>query len=67
MPLPPGVRPPAGSDREDLDAEVDRLLVRVPRRDGRLLADALVTAQARRNTRHETGPIRVQIDPPTIG
>ncbi|WP_267617440.1 primosomal protein N' [Gordonia bronchialis] len=67
VPLPPGVRPPAGSDREDLDAEVDRLLVRVPRRDGRLLADALVTAQARRNTRHETGPIRVQIDPPTIG
>ncbi|MCH5643518.1 primosomal protein N' [Gordonia sp. ABSL49_1] len=67
VPLPPGVRPPAGADRDDADTEFDRVLVRVPRRDGRLLADALVAAQIRRNARHETGPIRVQVDPPTIG
>nr|WP_223205082.1 primosomal protein N' [Gordonia jinghuaiqii] len=74
VPLPQGVRPPAGSaeweaaapDEVDRD-EMDRILVRLPRKHGRLLARALVAGQARRNTHRETGPIRVQIDPPTIG
>ncbi|MEE4022968.1 primosomal protein N' [Gordonia sp. PKS22-38] len=66
VPLPPGVRPPAGSG-EALDGDVERVLLRVPRRDGRLLAESLVAAQVRRNAQHETGPIRVQVDPPTIG
>ncbi|WP_439032835.1 primosomal protein N' [Gordonia terrae] len=73
VPLPPGVRPPAGSAEweaaasADAGNEMDRILVRLPRRHGRLLAQALVAGQVRRNTHRETGPIRVQIDPPTIG
>ncbi|MFE0747843.1 primosomal protein N' [Gordonia sp. NPDC058843] len=69
VPLPPGVRPPAGSAEWEAaaDDEMDRILVRLPRKDGRLLAEALVAGQARRNTHRQTGPIRVQIDPPTIG
>ncbi|WP_040510455.1 primosomal protein N' [Gordonia soli] len=68
VPLPPGVRPPAGGDRgEQIEGEAERILVRVPRRTGRALSEALVGAQVRRNTHHETGPIRVQVDPPTIG
>ncbi|OUC78633.1 primosomal protein N' [Gordonia lacunae] len=74
VPLPPGVRPPAGSAEweaatpEDMDRdEMDRILVRLPRKHGRLLAEALVAGQVRRNTHRQTGPIRVQIDPPTIG
>ena len=49
------------------DDEMDRILVRLPRKHGRLLAEALVAGQVRRNTHRQTGPIRVQIDPPTIG
>lgn len=63
VPLPPGVRAPSG----DFDGEIDRILLRVDRRDGKGLAHALANAQMRRNTHHETGPIRVQVDPPTIG
>ncbi|EON34441.1 primosome assembly protein PriA [Gordonia terrae C-6] len=69
VPLPPGVRPPAGSAEWEAapDDEMDRILVRLPRKHGRLLAEALVAGQVRRNTHRQTGPIRVQIDPPTIG
>ncbi|QMU19648.1 primosomal protein N' [Gordonia rubripertincta] len=69
VPLPPGVRPPAGSAEWEAaaDDEMDRILVRLPRKHGRLLAQALAAGQARRNTHRQTGPIRVQVDPPTIG
>ena len=74
VPLPPGVRPPAGlADTgaagafDDESAAIERVLVRVDRRDGRALATALTEAQKRRNTRHEDGPIRVQVDPQAIG
>lgn len=66
VPLPPGVRPPSGSG-ERFDSDVERILLRVDRRHGRALAEALASAQIRRNTHHENGPIRVQVDPPTIG
>lgn len=74
VPLPSGVRPPAGlADSsaagafDDESTDIERVLVRVDRRDGRKLAAALTQAQTRRNTKHETGPIRVQVDPHTIG
>ncbi|MXP22235.1 primosome assembly protein PriA [Gordonia sp. HNM0687] len=66
VPLPAGVRPPAGSG-DTFDGAVERILLRVPRRNGRQLSAALTAAQIHRNTQHETGPIRVQVDPPTIG
>ncbi|MFW0794606.1 primosomal protein N' [Gordonia sp. CPCC 205515] len=65
VPLPPGVRRPFAAG--DFDGEIDRILLRVDRREGRGLASALAAGQVRRNTHHETGPIRVQVDPPTIG
>ncbi|MFW0784949.1 primosomal protein N' [Gordonia sp. CPCC 206044] len=66
VPLPPGVRPPAGS-ADDLGGDVQRILLRVDRGAGRALTSALVAAQIRRNTHRDTGSIRVQVDPPTIG
>ncbi|NNG95763.1 primosomal protein N' [Gordonia araii] len=65
VPLPRGVRAPAG----ELGAgeEVERVLLRVDRRHGRALAGALGRAQARRAGAHDGGPLRVQVDPPTIG
>lgn len=62
VPLPIGVRPPAGADDG-----AERILLRIDRARGHALAAALIEAQVRRNTHHETGPIRVQVDPPTIG
>ncbi len=69
VPLPDGVRPPAGSAEHGDRAgdDIERVLVRVDRARGRELAAALTAAQIRRSTHHDTGPIRVQIDPPTIG
>ncbi|GEE02727.1 putative primosomal protein N' [Gordonia spumicola] len=65
VPLPAGVRRPAGLDGDD---DVERMLLRTPRAVGRTLAQALRTAQVVRNARHDdTAGIRVQIDPPTIG
>ncbi|MFC6469475.1 primosomal protein N' [Gordonia humi] len=65
VPLPSGVRRPAGMDG---DGDVERLLLRAPRSSGRHLADALRAAQTVRHARHDdTAGIRVQIDPPTIG
>ncbi|MGC4932412.1 primosomal protein N' [Gordonia sp. DT30] len=73
VPLPDGVRAPAGSAEWDRPGghgapdEIERILVRTDRGDGRALARALTAAQIRRNAQRETGPIRVQVDPPTIG
>lgn len=65
VPLPSGVRRPAGVDEA---ADVERVLVRTERARGRELADALRAAQVLRHARHEdTAGIRVQVDPPTIG
>lgn len=65
VPLPPGVRSPAGL--EDATG-VERVLLRIGRARGRELAAALHAAQVLRNARHEdTAGIRVQVDPPTIG
>lgn len=66
VPLPVGVRPPPGSD-EPGRGELERVLVRTDRRDGRSLSRALTGAQVHRNAARQTGPIRVQVDPPTIG
>jgi len=46
----------------DADGARERLLVRVPRRAGRALADALHAAQAGRTAR-KLDPLRVQLDP----
>ncbi len=47
----------------DADGERERLLLRVPRRDGRALAAALHAAQAGRSARKVADPLRVQLDP----
>lgn len=65
VPLPMGVRPPAGADPGD---DVERVLLRTARAHGRDLSAALRAAQVLRHARHEdTAGIRVQVDPPTIG
>ncbi|MFT3662483.1 MAG: primosomal protein N' [Gordonia sp. (in: high G+C Gram-positive bacteria)] len=65
VPLPPGVRPPAGVDPA---ADLERVLLRTERAQGRELAAALRAAQVLRHARHEdTAGIRVQVDPNTIG
>ncbi|GAA3961069.1 primosomal protein N' [Gordonia caeni] len=65
VPLPPGVRVPAGLDPAD---GIERVLLRTDRSHGRDLAAALRAAQVLRHARHEdTAGIRVQVDPPTIG
>ncbi|NMO00443.1 primosomal protein N' [Gordonia sp. TBRC 11910] len=68
VPLPSGVRAPAGSSDVGRDSgPLERILLRVDRGHGRELTRALSAAQILRNAHHETGPIRVQVDPPTIG
>lgn len=65
VPLPPGVRAPAGAETS---RDLVRMLLRVERTAGRELAQAISAAQVLRHARHEdTAGIRVQIDPPTIG
>lgn len=57
-PVPvPGARPDAGGERE-------RLLIRVPRSEGRALAGALATLQAGRSARKLPDPLRVELDLP---
>ncbi|ADD42242.1 primosomal protein N' [Stackebrandtia nassauensis] len=46
-----------------LDDNTERLLVRVPRRDGPSLAKALHDASAARSLKKKPGTVRVQIDP----
>lgn len=62
--LPPGARRPPGMER---DAEVSRMLVRVPRDAGLGLASALRRATGVFSARHDQPPVRVQIDPLHIG
>lgn len=66
VPLPPGERLPFSSDEPEPE-DVERMLVRVPRADGRALAKALAEARAVRSARRSTGPVRVQVDPLRIG
>jgi primosomal protein N' (replication factor Y) len=60
--LPPEVEQ-LGPVPLDADGERERLLLRVPRRDGRALAVALHAAQASRSARKVADPLRVQLDP----
>ncbi len=62
--LPPGVRRPAGIAAE---ADVTRMLVRVPRDQGLALAAALRKATGVLSARRDHDPVRVQIDPLHIG
>lgn len=65
VPLPPTARKPfAGGDTP---AEVERMLLRVPRTEAAPLSRALVAAQAIRSTHRSDAPLRVQIDPVDIG
>lgn len=62
--LPPGVRrPPAASASET----VIRMLIRVPRDLGLVLAGSLRQATAVHSSRHDHAAVRVQIDPLQIG
>ncbi|BBZ66970.1 putative primosomal protein N' [Mycolicibacterium insubricum] len=64
VPLPAGARRPAGIDG---DAEIIRMLVRVPRDFGLALATALRRATGVASARRVHQPVRVQIDPLRIG
>jgi primosomal protein N' (replication factor Y) len=46
-----------------LDADIERVLVRVPRRDGTELARALKAAAAGRSARRSADPVRIALDP----
>ena len=61
--LPSGVRRPPGSG----EGPIIRMLIRVRRDDGLVLAAALRQATAIRSARHDNEPVRVQIDPLHIG
>jgi len=47
--------------------EVERMLIRVPRREGAALAATLKAAQAGRSARKALGVVKVEIDPAVIG
>ncbi len=64
VPLPATARKPFSGDSP---AEVERMLLRVPRRSGATLSRALTAAQAIRSTHRSDAPLRVQIDPIDIG
>jgi primosomal protein N' (replication factor Y) len=64
--LPPGAEvlgPVAATGRVSDEAPVERMIVRVPRTDGRALAAALHAAAGVRSARKEPGSVRVQVDP----
>ncbi|MFF2082569.1 primosomal protein N' [Nocardia sp. NPDC058176] len=65
VPLPPTARKPFSGT--DSPAEVERMLLRVPRSDGTPLARALTAAQGVRSSHRSDAPLRVQIDPVDIG
>ncbi len=72
VPLPPGVRLPGGSGRDgaadgEPPPDAERMLLRVPRRDGAALARALAVAQASFSAHRMPGTVRVQIDPVRVG
>ncbi|WP_422747638.1 primosomal protein N' [Mycobacterium sp. WMMD1722] len=62
--LPAGARRPPGMAA---DRPAARMLVRVPRQRGLALAAALRRATGVLSARHDTDPVRVQIDPLHIG
>jgi primosomal protein N' (replication factor Y) (superfamily II helicase) len=64
VPLPPGARRPPGIAT---DAPVTRMLVRVPREHGLMLAAELRRGVAVVSARQTHDPVRVQIDPLQIG
>jgi primosomal protein N' (replication factor Y) len=64
-PLPPAAErlgPVPASERVG-DERAERMLVRVPRRDGAALASALKQALAIRSARKSPEPVRVALDP----
>lgn len=65
VPLPPTARKPFSGT--DSPAEVERMLLRVPRSGGAPLARALTAAQGVRSSHRSDAPLRVQIDPVDIG
>ncbi|SFQ50983.1 replication restart DNA helicase PriA [Amycolatopsis arida] len=54
---------PVGEVDAEGDAERERVLVRVPRGDGRALAAALHAVSALRSARKDPDPVRIQLDP----
>nr|WP_324189086.1 primosomal protein N' [Nocardia cyriacigeorgica] len=64
VPLPPFARKPFTGDSP---AEVERILLRTPRRDASALSRSLTAAQAVRSAQRSDAPLRVQIDPVDIG
>ena len=60
-------RPPAVLGPRPGEEPAERLLVRVPRRDGLALAAALHAAAAVRSARKSDGPVRIEVDPVVIG
>lgn len=64
--LPPGARLPFAGEGVEAGG-IERMLIRVPRGDGRALALALRDAQAVRGARKSVHPARVQIDPLRFG
>jgi len=58
---PPGAGGPGGAP-----PRIDRVLIRIGRRDGLALARALHTAQATRSARKDGGVVRVQLDPAEV-
>jgi primosomal protein N' (replication factor Y) len=63
-PFRPGDAPTPGA--RDPDAAEQRLLIRVPRRDGPALARALHAAAAVRSARKDPDPLRIALDPATL-
>ncbi|BDT87922.1 hypothetical protein FMUAM8_36860 [Nocardia cyriacigeorgica] len=64
VPLPPFARKPFTGDSP---AEVERILLRTPRRDASALSRSLAAGQAVRSAQRSDAPLRVQIDPIDIG
>lgn len=65
--LPEGQRLPAGGGEDRIPGDVQRILLRVPRRDGGALARSLADSQAASSAKKSTEAVRVQIDPIRIG
>ncbi len=57
---------PLGEIDEEGRSERERALLRVPRQDGRALAEAVHAVRAVRDARKAADPVRIQLDPPTL-
>ncbi|HEY0637170.1 MAG TPA: primosome assembly protein PriA, partial [Pseudonocardiaceae bacterium] len=68
-PVPlPGAAPDGRATPDGREDEVaERMLVRVPRADGRALAAALAAAQAVRSARKAATTVRIRLDPTSLG